>query len=219
MSVYVTLQKRRHVYKYLDMTPDKELINTILQKTWEVTPSKNNFMAYTAHVMSEQKYKDALYKICVQNEISQNEKNTLVEHLELNPNYENILSAPYIIVFTMRYEDQPSVFQQRMWDKGVYYEAMDEPHIDDMIGTSSLEVGMFANTLSALCVENGLDSSYTICIKKDLKYWDSFPFVTRTPIMAMTIGYAKQYRYDVGLEEGWIHQDHRPNYDRIVNFV
>ena len=46
--IYETLQTRRFVRRY-DNTVDipESLIDSLLRKTWEVTPSKNNFMPYS----------------------------------------------------------------------------------------------------------------------------------------------------------------------------
>ena len=52
---------RKHVIEFESEIPNKELINSLLQKTWKVTPSKNNFMAYTIHIITDQATKKLIY--------------------------------------------------------------------------------------------------------------------------------------------------------------
>ncbi len=199
--------KRRHVLEFKDKIPDKELVNSLLQRTWKVTPSKNNFMAYTVHVFTSKSTKNLIYNMCNANEKQLNANSTT------EGQYQCILTAPYVLLFTQRLEDKPNKKQQHLIDKGVYYEAVDPNELANMYDTCCIEVGMFAKTLTGLCLENDLDVSYTKCFSQDCKDWiETLPFINRHPIMIMSIGKGKKYR-ERKLD------DLRPNFERIINWV
>ena len=216
------LKNRKHVREY-DQTADipESLIDSLLQKTWAVTPSKNNFMPYTVHVLGpkHQMYKELVYMLAVSNENHMNSFNSIRDIDNTNPNYINILSCSYLLIFTMRLETQPNLFQQKQIQNGIYYEATDPRKLNDMSDTASLEVGLFANTFSGMCLENNIDTSYTLCFKRELEYWRELPFVKRMPLLIVTVGKAKTYRQDIAKKEGWAQYDLRPNYERIVSFI
>mgnify|MGYP001185140337 FL=1 len=201
------LKNRRHVIEFEDEIPDKELVNSLLQRTWKVTPSKNNFMAYTVHVVTDNSTKKLIYNMCTSNEEQVNANSTT------QGEYQYILTAPYVLIFTQRLEDKPNKQQQRLIDKGVYYEAVDPNELATMYDVSCIEVGMFAKTLTGLCLENNLDVSYTKCFSQNYKNWiETLPFVNRNPIMIMSIGKGKIYRE---IKE----DDLRPDFERIINWV
>ena len=201
------LKNRRHVIEFEDEIPDKELVNSLLQRTWKVTPSKNNFMAYTVHVFTSKSTKNLIYNMCNTNEEKLNANNTT------EGQYKCILTAPYVLLFTQRLEDKPNKQQQKLIDKGVFYEAVDPNELNNMYDTCCIEVGMFAKTLTGLCLENNLDVSYTKCFSQNYKNWiETLPFVNRNPIMIMSIGKGKIYRE---IKE----DDLRPDFERIINWV
>ena len=220
--IYDTLKKRRFVRKY-DNTVDipETLINSLLQKTWEVTPSKNNFMAYTVHVIGQgpdnQKYKDATYLNCLGNEAHGDgiNINDIIpqRYSTYLPNYSNILSCSYLLIFTMRLETEPSPMIQWSVDRGHKFEALDESKLKNLVSLSSFEVGLFADAFGGMCLENDLDVSVIGCFSKDLTTWKDLPFITRKPIMTMTVGKAHTYLPQPRPN------DLRPNYEKIVNFV
>jgi hypothetical protein len=216
------LKNRKHVREYdSNANIPKSLIDLLLQKTWAITPSKNNFMPYTVHVLGpeHQMYKEMVYLLAVSNENYMNSFNPIRDIDNVNPNYKNILSCSYLLIFTMRLETQPNLFQQQQIQKGIYYEATDFKKLNDMSDTASLEVGLFANTFSGLCLENDIDTSYTLCFRRNLEYWKELPFVKRLPLLIITVGKAKTYRQDIAKKEGWAQNDLKPSYERIVNFV
>ena len=201
------LKYRRHVNEFEDEIPDKELINSLLQKTWKVTPSKNNFMAYTVHVVTDNSTKKLIYNMCTANEKQVNENSTT------EGEYKCILTAPYVLLFTQRLEDKPNKRQQELINKGIHYEAVNPNELKNIYPTNSIEVGLFANTLTGLCLEHNLDVSYTKCFSANYKDWiKTLPFVNRDPIMIMSIGKGKIYRE---IKEG----DLRPDFERIINWV
>lgn len=220
--IYETLKKRSYVREY-DTTADipESLIDLLLQQTWKVTPSKNNFMPYSVFVLGprHQTYK----KLAFFNALSKEGKGDNIEnplairyayHL---PNYANILSCSYLFIFTMRLETDPNPFQKCLIDRGHVYEAVDESKLDGLYAMASLEVGLFTSVFNGLLLENGIDSSFTGCFHRDLSEWKEFPFIKRTPIIIMTAGKGKIYIDETKNELQ--KQDLRPNYDKIVNFI
>jgi hypothetical protein len=220
--IYNTLVNRRFVREY-DTTADipESLIDSLLQQTWKVTPSKNNFMPYTVHVLgpNHQKYKELVYLNSLSNEgLSDSIENPLearyTEHL---PNYANMLSCSYLLIFTMRLETDPNPFQKFLIERGHRYEAVDESRLGDLYAMACLEVGLFTSVFNALLLEHGIDSSFIGCFHRDVEKWKDIPFVKRMPIILMHVGKGKVYIDDI--KDELQKQDLRPNYDRIVNFI
>lgn len=200
---------RKHVIEFESEIPNKELINSLLQKTWKVTPSKNNFMAYTIHIITDQATKKLIYNRCISHEEYLNTN----EDTPINENLLCILTAPYVLIFANRFEDKPNKRQQELISKGVYYEATDPKNFEILYSTNAIEVGMFANKLSELCLENNLDVSYTKCFSSKSKDWiETLPFVNTMPIMIMSIGKGKIYRETNS-------NDLRPDFERIVKWI
>jgi hypothetical protein len=218
--IYETLQTRRFVLQY-DNTVDipESLIDSLLRKTWEVTPSKNNFMPYSVHVIGQgsenQKYKDLAYLNCLGNEAKADNvdiNNIIAERYtgEYLPRYSNILSCSYLLIFTIRVETLLSPYQQDAVNRGRNFEALDESRLKK---SSSFEMGLFVNAFSGMCLENQLNVSLIGCLPADLSKWKDFPFITNQPRIIMTVGKAKSLLKQVRPD------DLRPNYDRIVNFI
>lgn len=222
--IYDVLENRRYVIEY-DQTAtfSKSLIDSLLQKTWKITPSKNNFMPYTVHILGpeHQKYKELVFLNCASNEgLVDGVKDPLSLRYSNNPpKYSNILNCSHLLIFTMRLEDQPNPYQQMLINRGHKYEAVDENKLDDLYAMTSLEVGLFADALSGMCLEQGIDVSFTGCFHRNLKYWENIPFVKRKPILLMTLGKGKIYYRDTNKESDIENLDSKPDFDRIVNFI
>lgn len=214
---YEILKKRRYVTKYdTDFIPPTGLIESLLKRAWEITPSKNNFMPYNINVIGPNcpQTKQKVFLNCLSNEIDiDNNENIFEERYSNNlPAYSNILNCSYLLVFTMRLETNPNPYQKMLLDRGHKYEAVDENRLDSLYPIASFEAGLFCDALSVLCLENGLDVSFTGCFQRDVKKWKDVDFVKRKPIMIMTIGKAKEYKNP-------IEEDMRPDFHRIINFV
>lgn len=222
--IYDIYEKRKYVRTFdPDYKISKGLINSLLMQAWKVTPSKNNFMPYKLHVLGpeHQEYKKAIYINCAGNEAKTDgiDDPLSERYKEILPNYANILSCSYLMLFTMRFEDQPSVHQKKLMDRGHTFEpAMKEKYLKNY-STVSLEVGLFADAFSALCLEQDIDVSYTLCFRKELDTWKDLPFVDEKPVFIMVVGKAKDYLIDKRKREGWDKNDPRPDFDRIVHFV
>ena len=223
MNIEDILKKRKHVYEFeSEIIPSKDLINSLLKRTWKVTPSKNQFMAYTIHIVgpNEKSIKESIYNICTTNEAQTDTNNTSVVKTRklLNKNLLCLLTAPYNLIFTNRLENEPNKEQEYLISKGVYYEAVDPKKFETLYSTNSIEVGMFAKILTTLCLENNLDVTYTKCFSANYKDWiKTIPFVKTSPIMIMSIGKGKIFKKPKKYN-GEI-TDLRPNFERIINWI
>ena len=223
-------------YKYaleydLDQTIDSEFIINALKAAWLETPSKNNFMPYKAHVLGPEfaKEKEEMYWLCLGNETKANgniitDRDQLKKYEErMYPNkryasYHNIRSAEYVLIFTQRVETMPNQLQQQLIDKGYVYEQMatDGPKKENARKNAYLEIGMFSTNFAGICLNNGIDISYTLCFPGDLKDWpqEHFSFLDNDPMLIMTVG--KGSRYRLASDQS---MDPKPDFDRIVNIV
>ena len=212
------LKKYKYVKEY-DQSADipESLISDLLERTWKVTPSKNNFMPYKVHVLGpdQQDLKNEIYKKCLQHEYNQDEYTRPGGKF---PRFHNIVTCSYLLIFTQRVEDQPNPFQQFMIDKGRYYSQTNPAKLDEHYGNATLEIGMFSNTFAALCLEYQIDVSHTLCFPKKLEKWkDGFDFLDQEPVFMMTVGKGLVYSRDKYIGPELL--DTRPDYARIVNFV
>jgi len=217
------LSKRRHVIEFESDFKDDLLIKSLLQKTWKVTPSKNQLMAYTVNVIGtdQREIKEAVYDICTQNERDVNDdlyvKLQNDKHI-INENLLCLLTAPYLLIFTNRLVDTPNKKINGNKENGVYYEATDPKNFEQSYSTNCIEVGMFAKCLTGLCLENNLDVSYTKCFSNSPKKWTkTIPFIRTSPIMIMTIGKGKVYKKPEKYNDEIL--DKRPDFGKIINWI
>ena len=221
MDIDKLLEKRKHVYEfYKDNIPSKHLIDSLLKRTWKVTPSKNQFMAYNVNVIAPEhtNYKKQIYNLCTFYEKDINKQNSISDVSDLNANLLCLLTAPYILIFTNRFEDSPNKEQLDQHNKGVYYEALDKNNFEELYDTNSLEVGMFSKTLTALCLQNNLDVSYTKCFPFSVQKWkEVLPFIQTRPILVMSIGKGKTFKLPKLVNNEIT--DLRPEYKKIVKWI
>lgn len=218
------LAARKHVMhfdKSVQPAP-KELIDSLLRRAWKVTPSKNNFMPYKINVLGpeHQAEKDHLYKKSLKSETFANANNPIPDSPDQlsNPAYACIATCDYLLVFTDRYEDKPNPYQQEAWGRGVFHAPMTEDGVRSIGETVALEVGLFATALAGLCVDNGIDVSYTLNFRRNLEVWEDTWFINRRPMLFMSLGTAKVYREDLKAQ-GKYKGDLRPDYERIVDWL
>ena len=219
-------------YKYaLEYDTDYNILPRVIQQalkaSWLETPSKNNFMPYKVHVLGPEfaKEKEEMYWLCLGNETKAN-GNIITDREQLRqynqthdlPFYDNIRSAEYVLIFTQRVETMPNQLQQRLIDNGYVYEQMatDGSKKEGARKNAYLEIGMFSTNFAGICLNNGIDISYTLCFPGDLKDWpqDHFSFLDGHPMLIMTIG--KGSRYRLASDQS---MDPKPDFDCIVNIV
>ncbi len=213
-------KKRKHVREYdTSVEISSELIDSLLRKTWSMTPSKNQFMPYKAHVLGNQhqEYKDIVLDICRSND----DGSGGVPDNHINPEFLHMKTCSHMIIFTLRHEDQPNEEMFRRMARGRRYEQSNSSTLNSDFGTAYLEVGFFVNILTGLCLEKDIDISYTRCFKGNASVWKSagIAFIEDTPVLILSMGKGHSYRVDAAKEEGWFDTDLKPEYERIVNFI
>jgi len=222
------LEKHRHVMKYdTSKVPSDSVIDELLQRTWKVTPAKNQVMPYSVFVLGpkHQEYKDEIFRLCSFNEDEQNQSNPKEDVNKGNrkgQNYKNILTCSHLLIFTLRLNTKPNEFQKEMLAKGIYYDPFFEEGLEDSVPAISVECGIFSNTFRALCIDKGIDTSYTLNFPRKVSRWKNIPFVERKVLLMMTVGYKEWYRTET-IEKfhlfGKPGDDLKPDYHEIVKFV
>ena len=217
------LEKYRYVLEY-DSTADieKDTIESMLQKTWKITPSKNNCMPYSIFILGpdKQKSKHDVYRLCIKNEeraknIPDIEK---VRYQNFKPQFWNVVSCSYLLIFTPRVETQPNPWQIHRMQQGNVYDQMNEEKMYNVAAISAIEIGMFTNTLAYFCLEKNIDVSHTMCFSNDIKDWQNISKdIKYTPIILMSLG--KGLRYRQPTQDPIQQLDLKPNFERIVNFI
>lgn len=217
------LEKYKYVLEY-DATANisKDTIDSILAKTWKITPSKNNFMPYSVFILGpdKQESKNEVYKLCIKNEEKVNNISDIekVRYQNFKPQFYNVVSCSYLLIFTPRVETQPNPWQIHRMQKGDVYEQMNEEKMHGVTKLSAIEIGMFINTLAYFCLEKNIDVSHTICFSDDVTDWQNISKdIKYPPTILMSIGKGLRYRQPVRhpLEQ----LDLKPNYERIVTFI
>ena len=129
--------KRKHVRKYSDKIPEKQLIKNALWKAWKTTPGKNNAMAYEVLVWGPDKqiHKEAIHSLCVKNHRHAEERAvkkgqaTLTQRGEQNPFYEHIKYNPYLLTIHSRVA-KPNPFYQLKVKDGHFFDQGYEENIN-----------------------------------------------------------------------------------------
>jgi hypothetical protein len=198
------LSKRKQINVFNNnIFPEKELINFLLEKTFNLVPSKQNLMPYEVLVLGPDKLeeKKKLYNL------ASNMHSEDSEFTNTQSNHQ--LHAPYVLLFVRRYA-LPNARVLQYITKGHSYMACDFHRYekDTMV---PIEIGMFMLTLSGLCMENNIDVSYTGCLpsKKDL--YKDFSFINENVCIAMSLGYEKLYKKYPG--------DDKPNISEVITWI
>jgi len=215
------LDNWKYVLKFdTEHRTDKGIITDIMHTAWQTTPSKNSFMPYRVHVIGpeEEGLKKAVYETSAAKEKNSNSRNPNPDQWEVNGNKASLLTAEYILVFTPRAEDNPSPWQIHLHEGGCYMDAWYEDKLQKYRATILVEVGLFAQAVSTLCLEQGLHTNYISSFESDLKYWEDLDFIKHPPCLIMGIGKAKYFRRDWLKTVGWDEGDHKPSFDSVVHF-
>jgi len=229
-NISSVLQKYRYVREYdTSAEIDQSTVEKCIQTAWKNTPSKNNFMNYRVTVVGpdRQDLKDDAFNLCLYNECRMDSKLEVEQfwkerYLDKNivPQFYNIKSCSYMLIFSQRLcpIDELNPWQQYSIDQGRYYEQCDSADQSRAAKGAVLESGLFASNLGALCLENGLDISHTLCMPWEPKLWKNFG-IEKDPVVIfiMTIGKGLVYRRD-HLEEVE-KEDKKPDFHKVVQFL
>jgi hypothetical protein len=201
-----------------------DVMKDILWKAWKLTPSKLNFMPYSVFVLdsSKKEYKQKLFEAGQAKTKVTDARNiypNLVSSKGQNIYKATILNCDYVLVFTPRVENDPNLYQQKKHFSGEFQDAFHEEYVlTKYADTVIFEMGLFASSVRALCIEKDIDTNFIGAFEKDLKYFKDLPFIKYRPFMIMTIGKAKVYRRDAQTEFE-LEFDWKPDFDKIVKWV
>ena len=238
---YSHMHKYQYVMKYdTEKFPDPFIITQSLYEAWSSTPSKQQFMPYNIFVLGpeDKKIKEMIYYKALVKEYETNfprwnvdvkdpvalEKEFL-KHRSL-PQYLNYKTAPYILICTQRVEDQVNPFNRMQQSKGFNFEQTtrdwqtDPKRKNRAQGLAMIEIGMFTQAFSNLCLKQNIDVSFTRCLPTTMDYWSEpeFSFLENPPQLILSAGFGTEYRRDFypDLTHG---MDYKPDFERIVKFI
>tara|TARA_B100001057_G_scaffold499747_1_gene611609 strand:- start:19492 stop:20184 length:693 start_codon:yes stop_codon:yes gene_type:complete len=218
------LKKPRHVTEYDITKPliSKDVISELLKNAYEVTPSKNNIVAWQVHVLGpeHQKYKDIIYDKSCDNDTRMNKGNTEFEDIasgteRKDVNYANLTSCQYLLIITQRLGTLTSTYQKLAWKRGIFFDPCTEKGLEDSREPICVESGMFAMAFRGLAAEKGIDTSFTGNFSRSPEHWKELPFIDRRVNLMITVGHAKKYRR----ETFPIDYDYKPNYEDIIKWI
>jgi hypothetical protein len=204
MTVEKIFKTRRHTKLYdINSAPDRNLVESLINKTFDLVPSKQNLMPYKLYVLGPDcvKYKEIFF------EISKFFKGG-------GQNYN--IKAPYVIIFTRRLIKNPNDAVLRKIKLGHTYSNCDPEKYHLMDKDAGIEIGMFSEILSALCLEHNIDISYILCFpsRNRNKDWEKLSFIEDEPLFSMQLGFkSKLFEYDRHIEET------KPSKDEVITWI
>lgn len=225
-------QKRKHVKFYKEDIPPKEKIERALYKAWKTSPSKNNAMAYQALVWGPDKVKEkeAIHGLVVkchadvEDQAVKDGQATKTQGAKVgiyeNPYYRHVKENPYLITVHSRLA-QPNVYYQKQVETGHFFDQAHESHIEKIIDSVAVEVGIFIANLTNYLLEEELDISYNSCFNRRPHNWHKagLNMVDTRPIVMMSCGYAKRYRREDLIDEKTEHEDVKPEMKEIIKWI
>lgn len=176
------LEKRRFTRSFSHETyPKKELVNNLIEKTFDLVPSKQNIIPYyinifgPEHVETKKKIIEMSFRPIHKKQIGH------------NPNTQ--LDAPYLLVFCNRLVTHPNKWVEFLIKAGHQFKVCDKHKYSETITLKdvSLEIGMFAMILTQLSLEKNIDTAYTLCHFNDPKNQN---IVKDRVLLIMSLGYA-----------------------------
>ena len=210
MAIEELLKKRRQIRQFSTTDlPSKTLIQDLIKKAYDITPSKQNFYPYQVFVIGPEDHKDREKFL-----------NIIQKHPGGSDNI-NAWSAPYILLFCGRFiEEHPDPVIKERIKRGMFYEQMSPTMFGGYQPQIALEIGMFAMNLTSLCMENNVDVSYQLCLPdydKTKSEWEKLSFmktlyIIEKTLFCMQLGYEhKNARKNVS--------EIKPNVHEVVKFI
>lgn len=182
--------------------PEENLVHSMIEKTFNIVPSKQNLIPYMIHVLgpSHYEYKKKLYKIVSNSGGGGNYGNTNV-------------FAPYVLLFTCRL-CFPNNFVLRKIHNDIHkFPACDVKKYFNRNPVAWLEMGMFSTILTGMCLEKGISVGYLRCFSNDLNDWKDIDFINDPVVYSMQLGYKEHEKHH--FEKG----EDRPCIDEVINWV
>lgn len=158
--------------------PEKELIEHLLKKTFELAPSKQCIMPYMITIFGPEfkKEKDQIIELSTRD---YHEKTG-------NPNAQ--LKAPYVLIFSNRLVSNPNKRVKDLIKKGHDFKVCEKDKFQDWAVKKdvAIEIGMFSMILTTLAIENNIDTAYTLCQFNDPR---NQTLVKNDALFIMSLGY------------------------------
>lgn len=205
------LYKKRFHTKYFNKeVPDRDLIERMISKTYELVPSKQLIVPYKVEVLGPEREKDIIrvrefcMKYAGKHYIS--DKGTVQ------------MLAPYLLLFTTRHireEEISEAMIDRLSQNRGSYHSITIPH--KITPTHHVEVGMFAAILTGLCMENGVSTAYSMCKphQKHEEWHQVHDIVKGKMLFIMSLGYT-----DMTEPRPWVvsGKEHKPPIENVIKF-
>ena len=257
MSIEELYKKRRQIRAAWDQEnlPSRELIFDLLKKSMDITPSKQNLFPYKIHAYGPEncKEKETIAKICSLfkegsvNHFDENNQRTIRSYgcsINLNDYViddkgNDLRDPPWVLVFEQRLA-KPNNFvkgHSMLHNDWTRFTQVDENRFREQanVKLTCIEVGMFAQTLAGICLENNLGISYIRSFpewqwKKDHynkdknkngEDWSALPDITEAPLLVCQIGYVSKIEDFLASntqDRSEIRWENKPDISEIVKF-
>ena len=195
-----------------DLYPKEELIKSLLEKTYEAVPSKQNLMPYEVLVLGpdQAEAKTKLYNLAGKKYYDATNIHDSESNFTKPPQNFQLL-APYVLLFTQRLALPANKTTMARLRRGHRYQVCDPEKYKKAIIIPTIEIGMFMTTLTALCMENNIDVAYTGCLPNSETSYKNIEYVNEKVYVAMSLGYEKIY---VKIED-----EDKPRLDEVITWI
>tara|TARA_Y100000114_G_scaffold14870_1_gene12097 strand:+ start:140 stop:769 length:630 start_codon:yes stop_codon:yes gene_type:complete len=200
-------RKRFHTKYFNEEIPDRDLIESMISKTYDLVPSKQLIVPYKVEVLGPERKKDIvrIREFCM-NYTGLSDKGTVQ------------MLAPYLLLFTTRHIKEEEIsegMKERLSKNRGSYHSITYPH--HITPTHHVEVGMFASILTGLCMENGVSTAYSTCMpgQKHEAWNEIYDIVKGKMLFIMSLGYT-----DMTEPRPWVvsGKDHKPSIKTVIKF-
>ena len=197
-NVLEVFSKRRQTKDFKSKFPEQKIIKQIIQKTFDLVPSKQNLVPYKVTVLGPD---NPIEKDILENLTSA----AIIDNRKVFHN------APYIIFFSTRLS-KPNDLVQYLMSKGHSYPKCD---VDRYKETKTLldvniEIGMFATIFTAFCNEKNIDVGYCSCYVKNTDDIGHYLFLDNGDkiLFILYVGYNNNTRKNTS--------EQKPNINEVV---
>ena len=203
MSISEIYKKRKQTRQYdQENYPDIDIVKNILTETFKITASKQNLYPYKVHVLgpNHKNIKKDLYETV---SCSSGGRNNI-----------NVLQAPYCLIFTTRWVNNPDPIIYERIKRGHTYTVCDPKLYNNTKSAACIEVGMFSKILTGLCLEKNINVSYTLCFpdyEKNKDLWKKLSFIKDPVLFSMQLGYR------TGLVDN--NKEKKPLIDDVISWI
>lgn len=188
--------------------PEKKVIKSLIEKTFELVPSKQNLMPYLITIFGPEhkKEKEEIIKLSTRKKMM----------ADWGKNLNTQLAAPYLFIFSTRLITNPNKKIKDMIKRGIEFKACCKEKFNHSAVkvAASLEIGMFCMILTKLALEYKIDTAYTACHFNDPK---GQTMIKNEVLFVMSLGYfdpTKSYKdfKDMKVKSGEV----KPNIEDVI---